>query len=85
MSSHKSLDEVKEMIAHEEAGHHGGSHDTETKAHVVAGVEDHSDNAHKANAHDALADAHSDAEAHHGDEHAEHVLHQIHNRPYAAL
>lgn len=85
MSSHKSLDEVKEMIAHEEAGHHGASHDVQTKAHVVAGVEDHSDNAHKADAHDALADTHSNAEAHHSDEHAEHVLHQIHNRPYAAL
>ncbi|WP_431132461.1 quinol:cytochrome C oxidoreductase [Psychroserpens mesophilus] len=85
MTSQKSLDEVKEMIAHEEAGHHGASHDAETKAHVVAGVEDHSDNAHKANAHDALADTDHHAEAHHDDEHAEHVMHQIHNRPYAAL
>ncbi|WP_425076096.1 quinol:cytochrome C oxidoreductase [Psychroserpens sp. S379A] len=70
--SHKSLDQVKEMIAHEEAGHHGGSHvaDIDTQDEVVQG---HGE------------DTHADAEEHHGDEHAEHVMHQIHNRPYAAL
>ncbi|GAL66259.1 putative uncharacterized protein TTHA1760 [Jejuia pallidilutea] len=79
MTSHKSLEDVKEMLA-EEASHHGGEHETTTKAHVVAGVEDHSNNAHEENAHGALADV-----DHHGDEHAEHVMHQIHNRPWAAL
>lgn len=70
--SHKSLDQVKEMIAHEEAGHHGGSHvaDIDTQDEVA---QSHGE------------DTHADAGEHHGDEHAEHVMHQIHNRPYAAL
>ncbi|WP_460220049.1 quinol:cytochrome C oxidoreductase [Psychroserpens sp. MEBiC05023] len=75
MTSHKSLDEVKEMIAHEEAGHHGGGHAAAANTHAVA-TDDHG------NSHGD--EAHSDA-GHHGDEHAEHVMHQIHNRPYAAL
>ena len=41
MTSHKSLDEVKEMIAHEEAGHHGGGH--EAKADTNAVADDHGD------------------------------------------
>jgi len=113
MTSHKSLDEVKEMLE-EEASHHGGGHEVTTKAHVVAGGQDHSDNAHKANAVDALANVEHHAtdsnsghqestedgkdelvgygttssdmgEAHHGDAHAEHVQHQIANRPWSAL
>ena len=87
-TSHHSLEDVKEMIAAQEAGH-GGGHEAETKAHVVAGVEDHSDNSHKANAHDALADTHegsSHADAvDHDEEHAEHVQHRLANRPWAAL
>jgi len=35
-------------------------------------------------AHATAADAHGE-NAHSGDEHAEHVMHQIHNRPYSAL
>jgi hypothetical protein len=31
------------------------------------------------------ADAHGESVDDHGDEHAEHVMHQIHNRPYSAL
>ena len=107
MTSHKSLDDVKEMIAQEEAGSHGGGHETDTKAHVVAGDEDHSDNTHEADAVDALEDvehnmdearheetghqeglesAHAESsEAHHGDEHAKHVQHQLENRPWSAL
>jgi len=94
MTSHKSLDEVKAMLAEESSSHHGGGHEVDTEAHVVAGDTDHSDNAHDANTHDALADVehhaeegtHGEAsEAHHGDEHAEHVMHQIANRPWSAL
>ncbi len=130
ITSHKSLDEVKTMLSEEHSAH-GGGHVVPTQDHVVAGVEDHSDNAHAINAQDALADvddmehhsedsmldstdtntstyaseledttnvAHSDnkttrveevkhdtAEAHSGDEHAEHVQHQLENRPWAAL
>ncbi|MGJ8591119.1 MAG: quinol:cytochrome C oxidoreductase [Aquaticitalea sp.] len=95
MSSHKSLDEVKTMLAEEHSAH-GGGHATTTEAHVVAGDTDHSDNAHKENAHDALADVeHADSEGEHvmvgehaednHDEHATHVQEQIAKRPWSAL
>uniref|UniRef100_UPI00404B1D72 quinol:cytochrome C oxidoreductase n=1 Tax=Gelidibacter sp. TaxID=2018083 RepID=UPI00404B1D72 len=67
MTSHKSLDDVKVMLA-EEASHHGGGHEV---AHAPA--DDHA------------ADGHENVEAHHGDEHAKHVQHQIANRPWSAL
>jgi len=76
MSSHKSLDEVKEMIAHEADGHHGGSHVADLNTHDEA-TQDHGDSHGE--------ETHADTDEHHGDEHAEHVMHQIHNRPYAAL
>ncbi|MHA7942172.1 quinol:cytochrome C oxidoreductase [Formosa sp. 3Alg 14/1] len=67
MSSHKSLDEVKTMLA-DEAAHHGGGHAVDESTHVV-------------DSHDM----HAEADAHHGDAHAEHVQHQIANRPWSAL
>ncbi|WP_139000979.1 quinol:cytochrome C oxidoreductase [Hyunsoonleella aestuarii] len=77
MSSHKSLDEVKTMLA-EEASHHGGGH-SEEASHTV-------DDSHDTQVVEAShsGEAHGE-DAHHGDAHAEHVMHQIHNRPYAAL
>ncbi len=150
MTSHKSLDEVKTMLAEEHSAL-GGLHVVPTEAHVVAGVDDRSDNAHEPMAHDATADmeamahdaatdvdsleqatltdvdsmdvagteidtmdsdsthvgmTHAEgeteldshatsneaqamtgehAEANHDDEHAEHVQHQLENRPWAAL
>ena len=70
VNSHKSLEEVKEILAHESS--HGDSHGD---SHEVAnhGSESNEDN------HSELS--------HHSNEdtHAEHVMHQIHNRPYAAL
>jgi len=83
MTSHKSFEEVETMLA-EEASHHGGGHEAETKAHVVAGDTDHSDNTHQNNAHDALADVEHHAADEHA-EHVEHVQHQIANRPWSAL
>ncbi len=56
MSSHKSLDDVKVMLA-EEASQHNEGHEA------------------------ATSDSHNTKAS----EHAEHVMHQIHNRPYAAL
>ncbi|MDD7885592.1 quinol:cytochrome C oxidoreductase [Flavivirga sp. 57AJ16] len=75
LTSHKSLDEVKTMLA-EEASHHGGGHEA---THDVAPA-----------SHDTHANAPSHGEeaqdsAHHGDAHAKHVQHQIHNRPWSAL
>ncbi|CDF77938.1 quinol:cytochrome c oxidoreductase quinone-bindi ng subunit 2 [Formosa agariphila KMM 3901] len=74
MSSHKSLDEVKTMLA-EEAAHHGGGHAVAEDTHVVDAQDMHGEAA----AHGEVADAH------HGDAHAEHVQHQIANRPWSAL
>ncbi|WMI66953.1 quinol:cytochrome C oxidoreductase [Aestuariibaculum sp. YM273] len=76
MTSHKSLDEVKTMLA-EEASHHGGGHGEEA-THVVADAHDtHGEAAHGEEAHAE--------DAHHGDAHAEHVQHQMANRPWSAL
>lgn len=71
MDSHKYQNEadVKELLASE--AHHGGEHATDSH-----GVESHGDDAHGAEAH---------AEEGHKVSHEEHVLHQIHNRPYSAL
>ena len=70
-ASHLTLEEVKILLAEE--SHHGS----------------HSDDTHNM---DHQNEKHHNEESHHGDEahghedeHAEHVLHQIHNRPYAAL
>jgi len=71
-SHHLTLDDVKVLLAEEDA-HHG-----------VAEVHDDGE-AHAAMIHAASENDHHHEEAHHDDEHAEHVLHQMHNRPYAAL
>jgi hypothetical protein len=71
-SSHVSLEEVKTLLAEEEASH-GGGHG-EATSHEAPETDAHGEEA-----------SHDVAEADHGDEHAEHVMHQIHNRPYSAL
>ena len=85
-----TLEDVKTLLA-EENSHHGAkaSHSeetTETAHHdVQTDAEAHSALTHStldSDAHDE--DSHAD-DAHHDDSHAEHVLHQMHNRPYAAL
>ena len=72
-SSHVSLEEVKTMLAEESS--HGGGHGEDTATHKAPTTTD---------AHDEES-SHDVAEADHGDAHAEHVMHQIHNRPYSAL
>lgn len=66
------------MLAEEAS--HGGGHGDEAKSHTDT------DEIHeiKADLHDSVQD-HGNSSASHEDEHAEHVMHQIHNRPYAAL
>ncbi len=67
MDSHKTIEQVKEMLMNESS--HGSSHADQSE-HMEKTNEDH----------------HNDLnESSHNDEHAEHVMHQIHNRPYAAL
>ena len=67
MDSHKTIEQVKEMLMHESS--HGSSHADQSE-HMEQINEDHHNDSH---------------ESSHDDEHAEHVMHQIHNRPYAAL
>ncbi|TYC10715.1 quinol:cytochrome C oxidoreductase [Bizionia gelidisalsuginis] len=81
MSSHKSFQDVETMLSNETA--HGGGHALETKAHVVAGDTNHTDNAHDANAHEALSSVEHKVDEH--KEHVEHVQHQIANRPWSAI
>ena len=68
---HTTIEDVKEMMAAEAASHHGGDHAT-------AAADGHSEG-------DDHAAAGEHGEEAHEDEHAEHIMHQIHNRPYAAL
>ncbi|TDU43775.1 quinol:cytochrome c oxidoreductase quinone-binding subunit 2 [Gelidibacter sediminis] len=79
MTSHKSLEEVKTMLAQDG---HGGGHEATTEAHVVAGDNEHADNTHDANAHDATADVEHGS---HDDEHAAHVQERLAKRPWSAL
>jgi hypothetical protein len=74
-ASHVSLDEVKTMLAEEAS--HGGGHGEALDTHALAEDSHATTNSHESERHDT-------AEAH-DNEHAEHVMHQIHNRPYSAL
>ncbi|QDO92954.1 quinol:cytochrome C oxidoreductase [Formosa sediminum] len=91
MSSHKSLDEVKTMLATEAAHHGGGSHEVAQATHEVDPHEghgnamSHGEDTHADAAHGETAHAEADAHEHHGDAHAEHVQHQLANRPWSAL
>ncbi|MBJ7882203.1 quinol:cytochrome C oxidoreductase [Gelidibacter salicanalis] len=80
MTSHKSLEEVKTMLAQD--GAHGGGHEATTEAHVVAGVENQDDNTHDENAYDATADVEQGS---HDDGHAAHVQEQLAKRPWSAM
>ena len=73
MTSHKSLEEVKTILV-DEASAHGNGH-AEEATHEVATQDEHGEKA-----------SHSEAsEETHDDTHAEHVQHQIANRPWSAL
>ena len=78
-----SIQEVKDIIASQEA-HHGGGHggDHAESTHQIT-ADNHTDNAHE-NSHEPAATTH-DAEESHGDAHAEHLLHQLQNKPWAAV
>ncbi|MDA8847448.1 quinol:cytochrome C oxidoreductase [Flavobacteriaceae bacterium] len=80
-----TLEDVKTLLA-EENSHHGAkaSHSEETTETAHHDVQTDAE-AHSAMTHSTLdSDSHAD-DSHHDDSHAEHVLHQMHNRPYAAL
>jgi hypothetical protein len=79
MTSHKSLEDVKALLT-EEASHHGGGHAEEATHEVIINEAHGEDASHHSEGEHGVA-----AEAHHDDAHAEHVMHQIHNRPWSAL
>ena len=85
-----TLEDVKTLLA-EENSHHGaeashGEETTDTDHHNVQTDEEaHAAMIHSTHDSDAHAEDTHEADAHHDDAHAEHVLHQMHNRPYAAL
>ena len=75
-SHHLTLEDVKTMLAEEDT-HHGGDYSaTHNKNSHSEMIQLHHDE------HDASSHAKGE---HHKSSHAEHVLHQMHNRPYAAL
>lgn len=82
----KDVNDVKELLASE--SHHGDDHASE--GHGEEHAEDNHGEAHadaSSHSNDAHADtAHSDHDVEeHKMSHEEHVLHQIHNRPWSAL
>ena len=77
-TSHLTLDQVKELLAEEQ--HHGSHPDTNHSMETSNEKHHNSDVHHQGDHNEHVQDVHG-----HEDEHAEHVLHQIHNRPYAAL
>jgi len=79
MTSHKSLDEIKAIIAEEEASEHGGGHAEETTLEVAIQDEHAEETTH---GETSLSDT---EEVHHDNAHAEHVQKQIANRPWSAL
>ncbi len=84
IDSHKSLEDVKTMLAEEASGHHseeGHSETTETHSVTTQNEEHHSEETHTME----VEEHHAESNEHHGDEHAEHVMHQVHNRPWSAL
>ena len=77
-TSHLTLDQVKELLAEEQ---HHGSHSDTNHSMETSNEKHHNSDVH----HQGDQNGHDDVAHGHEDEHAEHVLHQIHNRPYAAL
>ena len=75
--SHLTIEEVKILLAEES---HHGSHSDNTHSMDHQNEIHHNEGVSKEEKHEVDHEAHG-----HEDEHAEHVLHQIHNRPYAAL
>ncbi|MDG1014292.1 MAG: quinol:cytochrome C oxidoreductase [Flavobacteriaceae bacterium] len=92
VASHRlNLEDVKILLAEENSHHEGGaaSHNkstTEISHHdVKTDNEEHNTIIHSKHASEAHAEDAHVSNDHGADSHAEHVLHQMHNRPYAAL
>ena len=83
LSTPDTVAEAQAMVADAHGGH-GDSHAAD--AHGAADSDTHAGE-HADASHDSSHDAHADA-SHgddHGDAHGEHLLHQLQNKPWAAL
>ncbi len=80
--SHLTIEEVKSLLAEES---HYGSHSDQTHSMDHQNEIHHNEGVYEDENHEVEHEAHGHKAHGHEDEHAEHVLHQIHNRPYAAL
>ena len=80
--SHLTIEEVKVLLAEES---HYGSHSDQTHSMDHQNEIHHNEGVYEDENHEVDHEAHGHKAHGHEDEHAEHVLHQIHNRPYAAL
>ncbi|MDG1314321.1 MAG: quinol:cytochrome C oxidoreductase [Flavobacteriaceae bacterium] len=92
VASHRlNIEDVKILLAEENSHHEGGaaSHSestTEISHHdVKTDSEEHITMIHSKHVSEAHAEDAHVSNDHGADSHAEHVLHQMHNRPYAAL
>jgi hypothetical protein len=86
LNAPSTLEEAKEIIAHQTS--HGDAH---SSSHKEIKKDEHHKEVHaqEGNDHHHTNEKHSDSENahvnHHNDEHAEHVFHQLQNKPWSAL
>ena len=79
MTSHKSFEQVEQLLAEE--AHHGGGHGEEANHAAPSHGEQATNDSHGETAHAEAGEHHVDEHK----EHVEHVMHQIANRPWSAL
>ncbi|WP_010522113.1 quinol:cytochrome C oxidoreductase [Aquimarina agarivorans] len=83
VSAPSTIEEVKEHLAASHHDDHGASHaPAATHDSHAHGGDTHADHKKDAHGHGAAEAGH---DAHGGDKHYEHVLHQLQNKPWAAL
>ena len=83
--SQKTLEDAKHAIAAVHHDGHAGNHNEDAKPNAHSeDNEHHTTTEVHGDSHDAAADAHNE-EVTHDDHHAEHVLHQLQNRPWSAF
>ncbi|NBT41933.1 MAG: quinol:cytochrome C oxidoreductase, partial [Alphaproteobacteria bacterium] len=78
-STPSTVAEAQAMVADAHGGH-GDAHGSEHNAHDTHATDSHKEDTHHDDAY--AADAHGE---HHDDAHGEHLLHQLQNKPWAAL
>ena len=74
ISSPGTVEEAKAIVASHSDGHHGDAHGAETTHHDAHDTDSHGAHSEEVAAHDS-----------HDSSHDEHLLHQLQNKPWAAL